>query len=308
MKKVLIILFCVIFCGLVGCGSNKDNTNTNVSGNYDWIPNAKNKDEILLYDKYDQRIVAYNKKNHMVTEKNTTQNYMQFEFDDLKADIYTTGHSIENGYKILEKKNDKTSILYEMKENEAVFPLAYQDEQTMYFLKTSYDSNGNEIYDDRVICKFELESRELKELNITKGYLTTYAVVIDNLLYFTVYNEEGNDYDLYRININEEDGIVLINTGLITEEIYNNNGKLLVSDKDKIYDYKDSTRYFSKKILNYFYLNYLFQIDINNEGDLQLRITDIKANKIIHVLDKVIDIRVENDKIKIYTLDKIVVI
>lgn len=305
MGKKILILFCVIFFALTGC-SSKDNAN-GPSG-YDWLPSTKNKNEILLYDKYDQRIVAYNKKNYNVTDKNTTQNYMQFEFNDLNSDVYTTGHSIENGYKILKKENDKLSILYKMKENEAIFPLAYKDEQTMYFLKTSYDSNGNEIYNDRIICEFELKSKKLKELKITKGYLTSYAVVIGDFLYFTVYNEKNNDYNLYKINMNKKDKILLINTGLITEEIYNNNGRLLVSNKDKIYDYKDNKIHFSKKKLNYFYLNYLFQIDINNEGDLQLTVTDIKTNKILKVLDKIIDIRVENDKIYIYTLEKIIVI
>lgn len=305
MKKILLILLCIVFCSLIGC-NNKDDINKNASSDYDWLPSAKNEDELLLYDKYDQRIISFDKKNYNVTGKNTTQNYMQFEFNDLKANIYTTGHSIENNYKIIEKKCDKTSVLYEMKENEAIFPLAYKNEQIMYFLKTTYDSSGKEIYNDRVVCKFELKNKQLKELNATKGFLTSNAVIIDNLLYFTVYNEENNNYDLYRIDVNEEDKTVLINTGLITGELYNNNGRLLVSNQDKIYDYEDNTIYFPKKILNYFYLNRLFQIDINNEGDLRLTITNIETNKIENTFDKVVDVRVQNDKVYVYTTEQII--
>ncbi len=307
MKKILLISLCIVFCSLVGC-NNKDSTNKNVPSNYDWLPSTKNEDELLLYDKYDQRIISFNKKNYNVIERNTTQNYMQFEFNDLKANIYTTGHSIENNYKIIKKQYDKISILYKMKKNEAIFPLAYKNEQTMYFLKTSYDSSGKELYNERVVCKFELKNKQLKQLNATKGFLTSNAVIINNLLYFTVYNEENNNYDLYRLNVNEEDKIELINTGLITGELYNNNGRLFVSNQDKIYDYEDNTIYFSKKILNYFYLNRLFQIDINNEGDLRLTITNIERNKIENVFDKLVDVRVENDKIYVYTTEQIIVI
>lgn len=308
MKKLLLILCCILLFGLAGCNDNKKNIGENSTSNYDWLPKTKNKNEILLYDKYDQRIIAYDKKNYSVSEINTTQNYMQFEFNNLEANIYTTGHSVENGYKIIEKKHDKTSILYEMKKDEAIFPLAYKDEQTLYFLKTPYDSSGKEIYNDRVVCKFELKTNQLEELKATKGLLTSNAVIIDNLLYFTVYNEKNDNYDLYKINTNKEDKTELINSGLITGELYNNNGRLLVSDQTKIYDYEDNTSYFPKKILNYFYLNYLFQIDIDKNGDLQLTLTNIETDKIENVFDKVVDVRVENNKIYIYTSERIIVI
>lgn len=302
MKKVLLILFCIIFCGLAGCSSNKNNANFHTD--YDWLPTTKNKNEILLYDKYDQRIVAYNKKSYNITEKNTTQNYMQFEFSDLMANIYTTGHSIENNYKIIEKENKTIKTLYEMKENEAIFPLAYQNENNMYFLKTVYNPDGNEIYEERVICQFELESKQLKEIKSTQGLLVSNGVIVDDILYFTVYNETNDNYDLYSLNINNIDKVDLINKGLVTGEVYNNNGKLWVSDKNNLYDYEDNSIQFPKKILNYFYLDKLFQIDINNEGDLELTITNITTKNTENTFDKIVDVRAENNKIYIYTLDE----
>lgn len=304
MKKVLPILFCIIFCGLVGCSGNKDNVNTN-HNNYDWLPEVQSKNEILLYDKYDQRIVAYNKANHNVTEKNTTQNYMQFEFNDLTANVYTTGHSIKNNYKIIEKNNDTIKTLFKMKENEAIFPLAYQNKKSMYFLKTSYNSSGSEIYKERIICQFETNSKQLKEIKSTQGLLVSNGVMIDHLLYFTVYNEANDNYDLYALNTNHMDDVELKDRGLVTGEVYNNNGELWVSDKNKIYNYKDNSKQFSKKILNYFYLDKLFQIDINNEGDFQLIITDIVTKRIEETFNKIVDVRAQNNKIYVYTLDKI---
>lgn len=306
MKKIILLLCCILLCGLTGCENKQEKSNDDLEKNYEWLPSAKSDNEILLYDRYDQRIVSYDKSNHLVKEKNTTQNYMQFEFNNLETNIYTTGHSIKNHYKIIEKGDSKINTLYEMEENEAIFPFAYQDENNMYFLKTSYDSDGNEIYKERIICQFEMKSKQLKEIKSTKGLLASNGVIIDDLLYFTVYNEANNNYDLYSLNINNIDKVELISKGLVTGEVYNHNGELWVSDKNKIYNYKDNSVQFSKKILNYFYLDKLFQIDINNEGDLELTITNITTKKIENTFDKIVDVRVQNNEIYVYTLDKMV--
>ena len=49
-----------------------------------------------------------------------------------------------------------------------------------------------------------------------------------------------------------------------------------------------------------------FQIDINNEGDLRLTITNIETNKIENTFDKVVDVRVQNDKVYVYTTEQII--
>ena len=178
------------------------------------------------------------------------------------------------------------------------------NENNMYFLKTAYNPDGNEIYEERVICQFELESKQLKEIKSTQGLLVSNGVIVDDILYFTVYNETNDNYDLYSLNINNIDKVDLINKGLVTGEVYNNNGKLWVSDKNNLYDYEDNSIQFPKKILNYFYLDKLFQIDINNEGDLELTITNITTKNTENTFDKIVDVRAENNKIYIYTLDE----
>lgn len=302
MKKVIQIVICIVFLGLMGC-SNKDIKE--VSNDYDWLPSVKNKDEILLYDKYDQRIVTYNKRNHNIVEKNTTQNYMQFEFNDLQAKIYTSGHSIKNHYKIIEKDNQTIKILVEMNENEAIFPLAYQNEENMYFLKSTYDTTGKEIYEKRIICQFEPKSKTLKEIQSTKGLRISDGVVSNGLLYFTVYIEANDKYELYVLNINDVNDVKLIDAELESGEIYSYNHDLWVSDKSTIYNYKDNSIQFTKKTRNYFYLNQLFQIDINNEGDLRLTIIDISEKNNKSTFDNVVDVQVDDNEINVYTLEEV---
>lgn len=298
MKKILTIICCALLFCMIGCSENK-------KGNYDWFPRVKNSNEILLYDKFDQRFIAYNEIEHGITQKNTTQNYMQFEFNDLESNIYTAGHSVENGYKIVEKSESKIKLLYEMKRDEAIFPLAYKDENFLYFLKTSYNQNGKEIYDDRVICSFDLKNKRLNEINSTKGMLTSNAVIIHKELYFTVYNENNDSYDLYKLNIDNENKIQLIDENLNAGELYNNNDRLMISDNAKIYDYNNPEDFYLKKILNYFYKNFLFQIDIQKNGDLELTVMNIKTKEVERKYNKMIDVRVQDGCVYIYTNDEI---
>lgn len=306
MKKLLLILSCIMLCGLMGCNDGRETIHHTETADYDWLPDAKNENEILLYDKYDQRILSYDKNRHEVITKNNTQNYMQFEFNDLKTDIYTTGHSMENHYKIIRKKDDSVSVLYEMGRDDAVFPLAYKNDKCMYFLKTSYDYDGNEIYKERVVCKFDIKNRQLKELDCTKGFLTSYGVIIDDWLYLTVFNEEDSDYTLYKMDIHHEDELVLTGKGLASGEIYSNNGKLWVSDNADIYDYENDSVRFPKKALNYFYLDHLFQISVNSDGDLELTIINTATGETEYKIDGIVDFRVKNNKVFIYTSETII--
>ena len=62
---------------------------------------------------------------------------------------------------------------------------------------------------------------------------------------------------------------------------------------------------FPKEILNYFYFDKLLQININNEGDLELTITNTTTKNTKSTFDKMVDVRAENHNIYIYTLDEI---
>ena len=41
MKKVFLIVFCILLCGLTGCKDKQENNNGNLAENYEWLPSAK---------------------------------------------------------------------------------------------------------------------------------------------------------------------------------------------------------------------------------------------------------------------------
>lgn len=309
-RKYLLAAYIFLIFLLTGC-SRADSltggkTATGEDKDYDWLPQTAGEKEILLYDKYDQRIITYDIDQHKVIQKNDTLNYLQFEFNDLTSDIYTTGHSIENDYKIIKLGKDKIDILYEVDQMEALFPLAYRDPEYMIFLKCTYQDNGAELYGDRVVCRFNEKTKTLTEIAETKGMRVTNGAIVGDMLYLTEYDAGTDRYALYMLSMSGNEKPILLLDNLAAGEIYSNNDALWISDASKIYCYEDDAVCFPKKILNYFYSNALVQIDISANGSLELIVTNVETKKLEADTEGVIDVRIFDGKIKAYT-DKAIV-
>ncbi len=304
-RKYLLAAYIFLVFLLTGCSRadslTGEKTATGQDKDYDWLPQTAGEKEILLYDKYDQRIITYDIDQHKVIQKNNTLNYLQFEFNDLTSDIYTTGHSIENDYKIIKLGKDKIDILYEADQMEALFPLAYRDPEYMIFLKCTYQDNGAELYGDRVVCRFNEKTKTLSEIAETKGMRVTNGAIVGDMLYFTEYDAGTDRYVLYMLSMSGNEKPILLLDNLAAGEIYSNNDALWISDASKIYCYEDDAVCFPKKILNYFYSNALVQIDISANGSLELIVTNVETKKLEADIEGVIDVRIFDGKIKAYT-------
>lgn len=304
-RKYLLAAYIFLIFLLTGCSRadslTGEKTATGQDKDYDWLPQTAGEKEILLYDKYDQRIITYDIDQHKVIQKNNTLNYLQFEFNDLTSDIYTTGHSIENDYKIIKLGKDKIDILYEADQMEALFPLAYRDPEYMIFLKCTYQDNGAELYGDRVVCRFNEKTKTLSEIAETKGMRVTNGAIVGDMLYFTEYDAGTDRYVLYMLSMSGNEKPILLLDNLAAGEIYSNNDALWISDASKIYCYEDDAVCFPKKILNYFYSNALVQIDISANGSLELIVTNVETKKLEADIEGVIDVRIFDGKIKAYT-------
>lgn len=304
-RKYLLAAYIFLIFLLTGCSRadslTGEKTATGQDKDYDWLPQTAGEKEILLYDKYDQRIITYDIDQHKVIQKNNTLNYLQFEFNDLTSDIYTTGHSIENDYKIIKLGKDKIDILYEADQMEALFPLAYRDPEYMIFLKCTYQDNGAELYGDRVVCRFNEKTKTLSEIAETKGMRVTNGAIVGDMLYFTEYDAGTDRYVLYMLSMSGNEKPILLLDNLAAGEIYSNNDALWISDASKIYCYGNDAVCFPKKILNYFYSDNLLQIDISANGSLELIVTNVETKKLEADIEGVIDVRIFDGKIKAYT-------
>lgn len=311
MKKSLLVILGVLILG--GC-SNKDDTSyqttttsKTVYSDYSWLPVADDEFgvERLMYDRYNQKIVAYTADSPALIERNEEPNYFQYGFNDLDSQVYTTGHSAdkEHNYKIIKMNEKDTETLYEMKPNEGIFPLAYKDYENMYFIKCTYDDNNEEVYADRVICKFNATTKKLEVIDATKGLMTSYGVVIDDLLYFTVYNDidiENYTFILNKMDL-ESSKIEQVDDKLAEGEVYNNNGKLFVSDQVNLYEYKNNKNKYTKKSLNYFYDGLLYQVAPNDEMRIQLSCIDENLSEVAMGSGNLIDFEVKDGDVYAYT-------
>lgn len=134
MKKVSIIFLAALAMLMLSSCSHVVKSN---SSSFDWLPEAKGPDEILLYDRFDLRFVTYNTKTYSIVEKNNTPNYFQFEFNDPESTLFTTGHSRENHFKIIRKNDRNTTVLVTMGSSEGIFPLTIKDKNTAFFFKNA---------------------------------------------------------------------------------------------------------------------------------------------------------------------------
>ncbi|TDQ33780.1 hypothetical protein [Aureibacillus halotolerans] len=297
MRKILIICLTTLVLMLVSC------SHTVYTSKMDWLPSVKESDEILLYDRVDQRLITYNTKTYSIVEKNDTLNYFQFDFKTPDASIYTTGHSIENNYKIIQKNGNETTVLLSMEPLEAIFPLALKDENKAFFIKSYYDEEGSELYNQRAIVEMDLEKKQLKKLSNTEGLLTTFGVYHKDQLYFTTYIGEDDSYNLYRIDgSNLQNVPELVFEKLETPEVYVSGDQLWLSNKNSIY-YDEKT--LPKGNFNYFYRGKLIQINANSSEDLVLNIIDVNSEVKEETIERIVDFKVEGKTMTVYTHDGI---
>lgn len=309
-KKIHFFIAAVMVIAILnGCGYVSENTADRTDqqkAQYDWLPKLSNNHEIFLYDKFSQRIITYDAVLNKVIQRNDTPNYFQFEFNDLATNVYTAGHSLNLNFKIIKIGKDKISTLYQADVADGIFPLAYRNSEQMYFLKCTYNKSGEELYGDRVICSFSEKTKKLTEIPSTKGMRSLYGTLIKNTLYFTVYDENTDRFELYSLDRSGKGTPTLLLKDLISGEIYNHNGTLWVSDNSTIYTYEDHKASFPKKSLNYFFLDRLFQIGPNAQGDLELLVTNLNTGNLEADINGIVDVRASGNKISVYTYKGIV--
>ncbi|MDR1018369.1 MAG: hypothetical protein LBM02_06670 [Lachnospiraceae bacterium] len=294
---VYFLLFIMVL--LSGCGKKVNLNDPNVDFT---LPTADTKNDILIYDRYNQKIVSYNLKNNKISGKNDDLNYMEYGFPNIESNVYTVGHSEYNKFKIVEiDNNKKIKTLLKMKKNEGIFPLAYRDYFNMFFLKSTYDKNNKEILKEKVICRYDIKSKKLLPIVETKGLNVSYGTIIKNSLFFTIYNEKTDSYNLMKYVLGTNERVQCIKKNLISEEIYNVNDKLFISNKKTIFLLNNIKVSFPKGDLNYFYKDNLIQFKINKNSDLELDVFDINNMKNVKKVNDPIDIQIVNNWIKVYT-------
>lgn len=302
-KSIIFCLIIVLIFTFVSCNINeKNNINLN-DKSYDWLPSSKKESEVLLYDHYNYRIFTYDINEKSIVEVNNSQNYFQMEFNNLSSNVYTTGHSIDQNFKIFKIENEKPEILYVADPLSAIFPLAYKDSSTAFFTQYYYDKDGTELKNKRQIIVFDLNNRKLQSFTNSSGFAIVDGVYLNNMLYFSSYIAEKDNFNIYTLDVSDSySKPKLFLEGIHSSEIYENNNEILFSNETEIYN--DNQRY-TKKSENYFYKGKLIQMSISKDAGLILEITDTNSKEVEFKSENFVSFMVKGNTIVIYEKDNI---
>jgi len=284
-------IFALLLC--LSLTSYNIDTSDNDKSPQDVYIDPVSSDSILLVDRFSQKLVSYNTKKYTVEKRMNALNHMIYEFSPL-ARYMTSGHSINFGFEII-SIDSVVHTVYSMKPNEGIFPLAYYSDD-YYFIKSQYDKYGVET--DRVLVKFDYIKNKLIEYTHAHG-LVSYGTVIDDKLYYTVYNENNDDYTLYSLLRDDFDSIPkLEKESLENGEIFSQGGVLYVTNRKSIIS---DNKQFKKETQNYFIgENYLVQYQIQKDDTLDAVVIDTSTGEKIFTAENIVDFNVSNEEIIFY--------
>lgn len=286
---VVILSFTITIILLFGKQKDKKNWN--------WIPQPRNQNEILCYDRWNLKLFLYDLQKKQNVFYNQEDNFFQMAFST-PSDFYTSGHSIKNHFCILKCGPKKASIVYRMPEHEAVFPLA-QRGRNLFFMHTFETKKGRELLHKRCIAKFDEKTKTLQDDLSTKGCID-HAAIDKQFLYYTVCREDNNYYDLYKkdyihsqkkpvkIEENLKNGILLISK----EGLWKSDGSVLYHDKQTIP--------LANENMADEYSDSLIQLYIDEHHALSLSVKYFKTGKQYLNFPNVLDYRIKGHQLTIY--------
>ncbi|WP_341281207.1 hypothetical protein [Paenibacillus sp. FSL H8-0537] len=295
MKKFVLMLL-IVQLALAGCSRQSDVQPGGGTVNNVELPKCSEEGQCMyLINRYSQKLLTYNEKTKSIEEQQDIPNYIYYEFNTISP-YFTVGNSLTNGFSILriDKDNVTESVLLKDRKNEAIFPLATNGER-YFFIHSYYDDSGKET--KRTIA--ELINDSTKDLPNVSA-LVSYGTIVKDKLYYTVYDETSNSFNLQSLLLNNLDAAPRIEAdNLETGELYSTNGELLTSSNELIFNDRIQ---FEKKTLNYIDDKHgiLIQIYPNQQADLVLDVIDIASKKQIGSASGVIDFSVDDQVVTVY--------
>jgi len=147
MKKALIlILFSVSL--LVACNDDLNYENRNLAELFKPLTQSS----ILFINPFSGRLTSYNIDTNTVDGIWFEENFFFYGYS-VGHPLYTAGHSMDLGFKIIEVTENGVTTLFEVEDNQGIFPLAYC-ENTFHFILAEYDELGNVV--SQIIVKYDI--------------------------------------------------------------------------------------------------------------------------------------------------------
>ena len=297
MKKFKILLgFLAIL--LIGCTSDKPDAS--LTGD----PIDTNKIQIY-YNPIEKRLIKFDPNGN--TSQVINEGESLFAYDINNADnVFVIGDSSTHKYKLVRIDGEKIEDIYEFPQGEEIFPIGY-NAGSIYFIHSFYGANGEEK-DKRIISLIDMDKLEITDIENVNGLLTD-GIVSPNNIYYTVFNNENNYYELHKKSIEEgkkSDAPELISVGYDSPELYLSKDldnekeiiSLYASDKNRIYSKEES---WDKYSANYFKPSTVIGIGKQDDDKMKVSLIDKRSKEKASEIDEVVGIRFEDNTIVIAT-------
>ena len=252
-------------------------------------------EECLLYDYYNQRIVAYSLKKKKVYSENTLGNFFQYCFHT-DCDLFTSGHSTQGFFKIVKKEQHAVKQLLTIQDKGSIFPSGCDVNRNLYFFTRGYDAN------DTIRRIVQFKDGKLMQYKNTGGNIID-GLLYKNQLYYTAYDEEKDYFSLHSIDIRDYDSKPKEYDCQLEDSIlFEYDSKIYVASREKIYNMENEGDSYIKKNVNYFDKknDKLIQIDINADTELELSIVDLKTRKEEYAVSNPVSFECKKGLITIY--------
>ena len=301
LKKIIPAVLILTF--IAGCSTQKEIKNED-----NFIDIDDNKPLIYLFDKLNQRVVKYNTEKFKIEEKLYDDiNMFQYEllYRDDKVNSYnnrllTSGHNINNNFKIIRLTDKKIETLLELerKDEEELIPVdVYNDK--IFFISVLYEEKKWPYQYDIVSYDKDLKNRQ--KIVTSKDYIENVVCLEDKIYYIESPSINSDRRNLYCVNLNEKEANPeKCETDIDIVDIFRYQDKLITCDKNNmygVYDFNivyDMDSYFDDKT------QILIQF-LSRDGKNKFVMTDLKNNKELISFDNPIDFQyVDDDNLEIY--------
>ena len=303
MKKILVLLSAIAIVLLVLILSACDN----ISKTQDVVDvafiEAANENSILLVHRFDARVISYDITTYQVNNRMSRYNSFIVYSGNPEYGYHTAGDSIDYGFSIISLGEKRVNTELRMQPNEAIHPLAFSGEY-LFFFKTRYEKPG--VILDQYIVRYDpvshilVEYETMREVGDTnmRGSITSGAIV-DDKLYYTVYNEINDTFYLYETNCSDAGTVPRVQKdNLEWGYIYSQGKDLYLSDRVSIFC---GDKKFTRQSENYFIGDkYLLQYVNTFDAHLDAVITDTETGKVVKTARDILDATAVENEIVLY--------
>jgi hypothetical protein len=257
------------------------------------LPENVDQDGVVLYKRFTQRLVAYDRKTFRVTQESNAPNYIQYSFPVL-SDFFTAGNSIGDDFSVLRVRGNSVETVLRMPPNTGIFPLATDGRRRIYTM--SRYTNGTE--DSRVVVAID-DAGKIQEYPSATGLVDSGAI-IGSVLHFTTFDEKTEKYTLSTMDLDHADAKPrLVSHGLAEGPLFVHDGQLFQSAARKLVSGKKT---FECTEYCYFYDEFgvLLRVYLSREANLSLDVVDLASQRVLASYADLVDFTVKDGKMVVY--------